>query len=32
MTQIFNAFAWLMHLGILDGVKENKFKAFVELQ
>ena len=32
LLQIFNEFAWLVHVGILDGVKENKFKAFVELQ
>ena len=33
MLQILNEFAWLVHMGILDGVlKKNKFKAFVELQ
>ena len=33
MLQILNEFAWLVHVGILDGVKKkNKFKAFVELQ
>ena len=32
MLQIFNEFAWLVHVGILDGVKKIKFKAFVELQ
>ena len=30
MLQIFNEFAWLVQVGILDGV--NKFKAFVEQQ
>ena len=31
--QIFNEFASLVHVGILDGVKKIKFKAFVhELQ
>ena len=28
MLQIFNEFAWLVHVGILDGVKEKKFQAF----
>ena len=33
MLRIFNEFAWLVLVGILDGVKEIKFKAFVhELQ
>ena len=32
LLQIFNEFAWLVHVEILDGVKEDKFKAFVELQ
>ena len=32
ILQIFNEFAWLVHVGILDGVKKIKFKAFVELQ
>ena len=34
MLQISNGeFAWLVHVGILDGVEKkiNKFKAFVEL-
>ena len=31
VLQIFNEFAWLVHMGILDGVKKKiKFKAFVE--
>ena len=29
MLQIFNKFAWLVHMGILDGAKKIKFKAFV---
>ena len=24
MLQIFNEFAWLLHMGILDGVKKNQ--------
>ena len=32
MLQIFNEFAWLVHVGILDGVKKIKLKAFVEQQ
>ena len=33
MLQIFNEFAWLVHVGILDGVETKiKFKAFVEQQ
>ena len=32
MLQIFNEFAWLVHKGILDGVKKIKFKALVEQQ
>ena len=32
LLQIFNEFAKLVHEGILDGVKKNKFKAFVEQQ
>ena len=32
MLQIFNKFAWLVHMGILDGAKKIKFKAFVEQQ
>ena len=33
MMQIFNEFAWLVQVGILDGVKKKiKFKAFVEQQ
>ena len=31
MLQIFNEFAWLVHVGILDGVLKNNFKAVVEL-
>ena len=31
MLQIFNEFAWLAHVGILDGVLKNKFQVFVEL-
>ena len=31
MVQNFNEFGWLVHVGILDGVKK-KSKAFVELQ
>ena len=32
MLQIFNEFAWLVHVEILDRVKKkkNRFKAFVE--
>ena len=29
---MFNEFAWLVHEGILDGVKKIKFEAFVEQQ
>ena len=33
MLQIFNEFAWLVHVGILDGVKKKiRFKVFVEQQ
>ena len=33
MLQILTVFAWLMHVGILDGVKKIQFKAIVnELQ
>ena len=33
MMQIFNGFAWLVQVVILDGVKKKiKFKAFVEQQ
>ena len=32
MLQIFNEFAWLVQVGILDGVKKIKSKAFVEQQ
>ena len=33
LLQIFNEFACLMHVGILDGVlKKIKFKVFVEQQ
>ena len=32
MQQMFNEFAWLVHEGILDGVKKIKFEAFVEQQ
>ena len=32
ILQIFNELAWLVHMGILDGVKKIKFKAFVEQQ
>ena len=31
MLQIFNEFAWVVHVGILDEVLKTKFKAFVEL-
>ena len=31
MLQIFNESAWLVYLGILDGILKTKFKAFVEL-
>ena len=33
MLYIFKEFAWLVHVGISDGVKKKiKFKAFVEQQ
>ena len=32
MLQIFIKVAWLVHVGILDGVKKVKCKVFVELQ
>ena len=32
MLQIFNEFAWLVHVRILDGVNKIKFEAFVEQQ
>ena len=32
ILQIFKEFAWLVHVGILDGVTKIKLKAFVELQ
>ena len=32
MLQIFNEFAWLVHLGIWVEFKNIKFKAFVEQQ
>ena len=32
MLQIFNEFAWLVQAGILDGVKNIKFKTYVEQQ
>ena len=27
MLQIFNEFAWLVHVGILDGVKKNQIQG-----
>ena len=27
MLQIFNEFAWLLHVGILDGVKKNEIQG-----
>ena len=27
MLQIFNECAWLVHMGILDGVKKNKIQG-----
>ena len=27
MLQILNEFAWLVHLGILDGVKKNQIQS-----
>ena len=33
MLQILNKFAWLVYMGILDGVKKKiKYEAFVEPQ
>ena len=32
MLQIFNEFAWPVHVGILGGVKKIQLKAFVEQQ
>ena len=29
MLHIFNEFAWLVHVGILDGVKKNVYKLFL---